>query len=172
MNCDAPWPPGIVYPAPFLVAEAHSKLPSEDVVHVLRALADDTRLRALKLIADRPRSTQELAPLVGISEAGLSKHLRLLARAGLLRSRRDGYHVLYSLEPERITPLSDALCSPSSPSKSRYGAAASTRCRQRRVPSMTRMAVKPTIAFTMIRLIRIPTLKLSSTARAALPRKR
>jgi DNA-binding transcriptional ArsR family regulator len=109
LNCDPPWPPGIVYPAPFLVAEARSKLPSEDVVHVLRALADETRLRAMKLIADRPRSTQELAPLVGISEAGLSKHLRLLARAGLVRSRRDGYYVLYSLEPDRIAPLSDAL---------------------------------------------------------------
>jgi DNA-binding transcriptional ArsR family regulator len=109
VNCDPPWPPGIVYPAPFLMAEARPTLPSDDVVHVLRALADETRLRALKLIADRPRSTQELAPLVGISEAGLSKHLRLLARAGLLRSRRDGYYVLYSLEPDRITPLSDAL---------------------------------------------------------------
>jgi DNA-binding transcriptional ArsR family regulator len=111
IHCDAPWPPGIVYPAPFLVAEARAKLPSDDVVHVLRALADETRLKALKLIADRPRSTQELAPLVGISEAGLSKHLRLLARAGVVRARRDGYYVLYSLEKERIAPLSETLLS-------------------------------------------------------------
>jgi DNA-binding transcriptional ArsR family regulator len=111
LNCDAPWPPGIVYPAPFLVAEGRAKLPSDDVVHVLRALADETRLKALKLIADRPRSTQELAPLVGISEAGLSKHLRLLARAGVVRTRRDGYYVLYSLEMERIAPLSETLLS-------------------------------------------------------------
>lgn len=67
------------------------------------------RLRALRLIAERPRSTQELAPLVGISEAGLSKQLRALADAGLVSSRRDGYYVLYSLVPERIAPLSDAL---------------------------------------------------------------
>jgi DNA-binding transcriptional ArsR family regulator len=109
LNCDAPWPPTIVYPAPFSLAEGRSKLPSEDVVHVLRALADETRLRALKLIAAGSRSTQELAPLVGISEAGLSKHLRLLARAGLVQSRRDGYYVLYSLEPDRIATLSDAV---------------------------------------------------------------
>jgi DNA-binding transcriptional ArsR family regulator len=109
VNCDPPWPPAIVYPAPFALAGGKSKLPSEDVVHVLRALADETRLRALKLIAAGERSTQELAPLIGISEAGLSKHLRLLARAGLVQARRDGYYVLYSLEPERISTLSDAV---------------------------------------------------------------
>jgi DNA-binding transcriptional ArsR family regulator len=53
--------------------------------------------------------TQELAPLVGISEAGLSKHLRLLARVGVVESRRDGYYVVYSLAAERIAPLSDSL---------------------------------------------------------------
>jgi len=109
LNCDAPWPPGIVYPAPFALAGGRSTLPSQDVVHVLRALADETRLRALRLIAAGPRSTQELAPLIGISEAGLSKHLRLLARAGLVRGRREGYYVLYTLEPERISTLSEAV---------------------------------------------------------------
>jgi DNA-binding transcriptional ArsR family regulator len=109
VNCDAPWPPGIVYPAPFVVEEGRSPLPPDDLVHVLRALGDETRLRALKLIAAKPRSTQELAPLVGISEAGLSKHLRALARAGLVQSRREGYYVLYSLDADRVAPLSEAL---------------------------------------------------------------
>jgi len=78
-------------------------------VGVLRALGDQTRLRALKLIAERPRSTQELAPLVGISQAGLSKHLRILAGAGVLETRREGYYVLYSLAPDRIDALSEAV---------------------------------------------------------------
>jgi DNA-binding transcriptional ArsR family regulator len=109
INCDPPWPPAIVYPAPFALAGAKSKLPSEDVVHVLRALADPTRLRALKLIASGERSTQELAPLIGISEAGLSKHLRLLARAGLVRARREGYYVLYSVDLDRVSTLSEVV---------------------------------------------------------------
>jgi DNA-binding transcriptional ArsR family regulator len=61
--------------------------------------------------ADRhgDRSTQELAPLIGISEAGLSKHLGLLARAGLVERRRQGYYVLYTLSSDRIANLSQAV---------------------------------------------------------------
>ena len=109
VNCDEPWPLSIVYPAPFLARSVHPPLPSEDLLRLLRALGEPTRLRALKLIAERPRSTQELAPLVGISEAGLSKHLRQLADAGVVEARREGYYVLYSLVPERIEPLTEAL---------------------------------------------------------------
>jgi DNA-binding transcriptional ArsR family regulator len=109
VNCDEPWPLSLIYPAPFLLERARTPLPSDELVLLLRALSDQTRLRALKLIAERPRSTQELAPLVGISEAGLSKHLRQLADVGLVASRREGYYVLYSFVPERIEPLSDSL---------------------------------------------------------------
>ena len=109
VNCDGPWPLSVIYTAPFMAAASRPTLPSGELVGVLRALSDQTRLRALKLIAEQPRSTQELAPLVGISEAGLSKHLRQLAAAGLVSSRREGYYVLYSLVPERIAPLSDAV---------------------------------------------------------------
>jgi DNA-binding transcriptional ArsR family regulator len=109
VNCDDPWPLSVIYTAPFMAEASRPTLPSGELIGVLKALSDQTRLRALKLIAERPRSTQELAPLVGISEAGLSKHLRQLADAGLVSSRRDGYYVLYSLVPERIDPLSDGL---------------------------------------------------------------
>jgi DNA-binding transcriptional ArsR family regulator len=111
VNCDEPWPLSVIYPASFVVADARPRIPSADLVRVLRAVADDTRLRALRLIAERPRSTQELAPLVGITEAGLSKHLRQLAQAGVLTTRREGYYVLYSVDTERLSPLSETLLS-------------------------------------------------------------
>jgi DNA-binding transcriptional ArsR family regulator len=109
VNCDEPWPLSVIYPASFVVADARPRLPSADLVRLLRALGDDTRLRALRLIAERPRSTQELAPLVGISEAGLSKHLRQLAQVGVVTTKREGYYVLYSVDAERLEPLSETL---------------------------------------------------------------
>jgi len=109
VNCDAPWPLGLVFPASSIVREARPRIPPAALVGVLRALADDTRLRALRLIAERPRSTQELAPLVGITEAALSKHLRVLAEAGLLERRREGYYVLYRLVPEQVAAAAPSL---------------------------------------------------------------
>jgi len=109
VNCDGPWPITLVYAAPQQAREAQPRRPPEELLVALRALADDTRLRVLKLISERPRSTQELAPLVGLSPAGLSKTLGRLTDAGLVTSRREGYYVVYSLAPERLDEVSAAI---------------------------------------------------------------
>jgi DNA-binding transcriptional ArsR family regulator len=109
VNCDEPWPLSLAYGAPAIRGQARRRLPPDELRLLLTALADGTRLTALRLIAERPRSTQELAPLVGLTEAGLSKHLRVLADAGVLTRRREGYYVLYSLLPQRLDAVSDAL---------------------------------------------------------------
>ena len=92
------------------MAQAGSLQPVPDaLLGALRAAADPTRLRLLRLLAERERSPEELAPLVRMGQAGVSRHLRALADAGLVRTRRDGYYVLYSLVPERIDPLSESV---------------------------------------------------------------
>ena len=105
VNCDPPWPLSLSYPAVFAANGARREQPPEELLRALRAAADPTRLQALRLIAEQPRTTEELAPLVGISEAGMSKHLRVLTESGLVRPRREGYYVLYSLERERLARL-------------------------------------------------------------------
>jgi DNA-binding transcriptional ArsR family regulator len=54
---------------------------------------------------DAPVSTTELARRLGMSPAGVSAHLRVLARANLASAARENRTVLYSR-----TPLGDALC--------------------------------------------------------------
>ena len=108
VNCDPPWPLALVYPAPALTRLARPRLPPEDLLRILRALADPARLEMLRLIAERPRSTQELAPLVGMTEAGVSRSLRLLSKAGLVETRRHGRYLLYQLVRERLD-LTEAL---------------------------------------------------------------
>ena len=109
VNCDVPWPLAVIYAPRFVTEAARGARAPEDLVRALRAAADPTRLAALRLIAERPRSTEELAPLVGISETGLSKHLRHLAAAGLVTTRRQGYYVLYSIDESRLAELGPAL---------------------------------------------------------------
>jgi DNA-binding transcriptional ArsR family regulator len=100
---------GLAYPAPFATYEASPRVDATALTSLLQAVGNPTRLRALQLIAEHPRSTQELARLIGISEAALSKQLRQLTDAGVLRTRRDGYYVLYSLVRERIAHISANL---------------------------------------------------------------
>ena len=109
VNCDDPWPVSLIYATPEMAREAKPRIPPAELVEALRALADDTRLRVLRLIAERPRTTQEIAPLVGLSPAGLSKTLRRLAAAGLVTTHREGYYVVYSLASDRVDALSEAL---------------------------------------------------------------
>ncbi|MGH2829144.1 MAG: DUF2087 domain-containing protein [Actinomycetota bacterium] len=56
-----------------------------DPMALLRALADDDRLRVVGMLALRPRDPADLALLLGITEASLEHHLRILQRAGLVR---------------------------------------------------------------------------------------
>lgn len=96
----------VLYPAPFAAFDSPPDVLDNGFVPLMRALGDPTRLRALKLISDRPRSTQELAKLIAISEPAMSKHLHQLADCGVLQTRRDGYYRLYSLDRGRLEQLS------------------------------------------------------------------
>ena len=109
VNCDEPWPLAIVYPARFLGERNGRKEAPDRLASSARAVGDPIRLDVLRLVAERPRTTEELAPLVGLSESGLSRHLRVLTDAGFLETRRDGWYVLYSLRRDRLAALSAEL---------------------------------------------------------------
>ena len=109
VNCDPPWPPTVAYAAPFVVREEASAPVPPELLRTVRAVGDETRLRILRLVAERPRSTEELAPLLRLSEPALSRQLRLLAEAGLVVASRSGYYVLYSAEPDALARLPQLL---------------------------------------------------------------
>jgi DNA-binding transcriptional ArsR family regulator len=102
---DPPWQPSIVY-APRGVAELWAP-PAPDRA-ALEQLLGARRARIL-LALDRPASTQELARRLGASAAGVSEHLSVLRRAGLVAGRRDGRRVLYARTRAGETVLGAAL---------------------------------------------------------------
>ncbi|WP_412061963.1 ArsR/SmtB family transcription factor [Rubrivirga sp. IMCC45206] len=77
-----------------------------------RLLGDPTRLRVLRALYDvEERTVQELADDTGQSHANTSKHLRLLAEAGVVDGRRDGLHVRYRITDPTLRALCDLVCS-------------------------------------------------------------
>ena len=76
---------------------------------VAAALGSGRRAEIVDVLAQGERSVEEVSSEIGQSFANTSHHLRLLARAGLLRSRRDGNHVVYRLASERVAELWGAV---------------------------------------------------------------
>jgi ArsR family transcriptional regulator len=67
-----------------------------------KALADTNRLKILQLVAsqDGPLCACDLVDYVGLSQPTVSHHLKVLREAGLLRAKRNGLWMFYSLDPK------------------------------------------------------------------------
>jgi rhodanese-related sulfurtransferase/predicted transcriptional regulator len=72
---------------------------------VAQALGSGRRAEIVDVLAQGERSVDEVAGEIGQSLANTSHHLRLLARSGLVRSRRDGARVVYRLASDRVADL-------------------------------------------------------------------
>jgi len=72
---------------------------------VAQALGSGRRAEIVDLLAQGDRSVEEIANEISQSVANTSQHLHVLARAGLVRSRREGTRVFYRLASERVGDL-------------------------------------------------------------------
>ena len=67
---------------------------------LFRALADANRLRIVNLLSERSICVCDLQSVLGLSQPFISRHLAYLRRVGLVRDRREGTRVCYSLAPD------------------------------------------------------------------------
>ncbi|MGZ9886389.1 ArsR/SmtB family transcription factor [Rhodococcus ruber] len=74
-----------------------------------KVLGNPARLELLDLLAQGPRSVDELAAAAGLGVSTCSAHLQTLRAAGLVRSRRDGKRIFYSLAGDDVAELWDTL---------------------------------------------------------------
>jgi DNA-binding transcriptional ArsR family regulator len=70
------------------------------VADVAKALGHEHRIQLLALIAQGPRSVEQLAHACDLTIANTSRHLQQLRRVGLARGQRRGKQVFYALEPD------------------------------------------------------------------------
>jgi rhodanese-related sulfurtransferase len=76
---------------------------------VAKALASGRRAEIIDVLAQGERSVEQLADEIGQSVANTSHHLRAMARAGVLRSRREGTRIVYMLASDRVADVWAAL---------------------------------------------------------------
>jgi DNA-binding transcriptional ArsR family regulator len=99
----------IIYAIPHIQHGAMPPLTPEKLLIVLRATADKTRLQILKLLKEKSRSNKELADILHISEAAVSKHLIQLRNSGWVESQRKSYYVMYSIKEDNLESLYHGL---------------------------------------------------------------
>lgn len=83
---------------------------NQALARAFAALSDPTRCAVVELLRARPQRASDLAAALQIAPAGLSRHLRLLERSGLVAAdavEHDARVRLYRLEPHAFATLSD-----------------------------------------------------------------
>lgn len=77
-----------------------------DVARHFKLLGEPMRLKILQAVCDRPRTVTAIVAAVGATQANVSKHLALLAAAGIVTRQKDGQFVYYGIRD----PLTLKLC--------------------------------------------------------------
>ena len=81
----------------------------EDELLILKALADETRLKIVKFLMDGERCVCEIFPFVKRTQSTISIQLDILKKAGIVESRREGKKVYYQIKSKRVNKILKTL---------------------------------------------------------------
>ena len=94
---------------PDKIEAAAAGLPSDmelkDVADLYKLFSDYSRVRILYLLAERELCVCDLTELMDINQSAISNHLRLLRNGKLVKSRREGKNVYYSLADSHVSTI-------------------------------------------------------------------
>ncbi|MEM5804792.1 MAG: metalloregulator ArsR/SmtB family transcription factor [Candidatus Aenigmatarchaeota archaeon] len=78
----------------------------------LKAMADETRMKMLEFLLGGEKCVCEIFPHVGRTQSTVSVQLSLLEKAGIVKPRREGKKVFYSIADRRVCDMFKALGNP------------------------------------------------------------
>ena len=77
---------------------------------ILKSLANDVRIKILRLISDEEKNVGQITDILGMTQAAVSQHLKALRDAKLVNVRREKSNVLYSTAyPEETKSIFDLV---------------------------------------------------------------
>ena len=77
--------------------------------HLCSAISDPVRIRLLYLLAEHPHTVSQLIDTLDQPQSSISRHLGILRAAELVRTRRDGRCISYSLGDDRVIQALEIL---------------------------------------------------------------
>ncbi len=89
------------------LSELHDK--ASHAVELLKAMANEWRLMILCQLSEGEKTVSELQDILGLSQSALSQHLAVLRRERVVRSRKEGQSVSYSLAGDDATKVMHTL---------------------------------------------------------------
>ena len=81
----------------------------EILIEVLKALADQKRLKILKLLLRNDLCVGALAKHLGVSKPAVSQHLQIMRKAGLVRGEKRGYWTHYMVDQPMLVRIATEL---------------------------------------------------------------
>ena len=92
-----------------LVSEVREKLPEEnrmqDLAELFKVFGDTTRIRSLFVLFESEMCVCDMAETLNMTQSAISHQLRLLKSNGLIRARRQGKSVFYSLADDHVSTI-------------------------------------------------------------------
>ena len=83
---------------------------AELIARRFRALAEPSRVKLLDRLRDGEQSVNDLAAVLDAGQQNVSKHLGVLADAGIVARRKDGNHVYYRIVDDGVLGLCEQVC--------------------------------------------------------------
>lgn len=82
----------------------------ERVAGIFQSLSETMRLKIMLNLKSGEKCVTELIALTGAQQANVSKHLGILKRFGMVKARRKGLNIYYSISDKRFLGICDSVC--------------------------------------------------------------
>lgn len=76
-----------------------------DLAEFFKVFADSTRMKIIYTLLESEANVGELASIIGTTQSAISHQLRILKQAKLVKFRRDGKEIYYSLDDDHIAQI-------------------------------------------------------------------
>lgn len=82
----------------------------ELIAQRFRVIGEPMRIRVLDLLREHPRTVNEMADALGTTQQNVSKHVGVLAQAGIVDRKKEGTHVRCFIADESVFELCEIVC--------------------------------------------------------------